>query len=144
VRLVGRILVILFAFLVASITAAIVLTVGMLARDWNDLLALGLETGSLSVVIGLGAVVITGFALVPVLLVVAIAEGFALRSVLFYTGAGLVMALFFSYGLAEQATASTLFDREREIMAGAGIAGGFVYWVLAGRNAGKWRETTAR
>jgi hypothetical protein len=27
-------------------------------------------------------------------------------------------------------------------MAGAGIAGGFVYWAIAGRNAGIWRAHT--
>jgi len=30
--------------------------------------------------------------------------------------------------------------REVEIMAGAGIVAGLVYWLIAGRNAGAWRE----
>jgi hypothetical protein len=30
--------------------------------------------------------------------------------------------------------------RELEIMAAAGIVAGFVYWAIAGRNAGRWRE----
>ena len=29
--------------------------------------------------------------------------------------------------------------REVEIMAGAGIIAGLVYWLIAGRNAGAWR-----
>jgi hypothetical protein len=28
--------------------------------------------------------------------------------------------------------------REREVLAAAGIAGGFVYWLFAGRKAGSW------
>ncbi len=31
--------------------------------------------------------------------------------------------------------------REVEIMAGAGIIAGLVYWLIAGRNAGEWRKT---
>ena len=30
----------------------------------------------------------------------------------------------------------TLWSREREVLAAAGIAGGFVYWLFAGRKAG--------
>jgi hypothetical protein len=30
--------------------------------------------------------------------------------------------------------------RELEIMTGAGIVAGMVYWIIAGRNAGAWRE----
>jgi hypothetical protein len=33
-----------------------------------------------------------------------------------------------------------LVGRDLEIMAGAGIAAGFVYWAMAGRKAGEWRE----
>ena len=30
--------------------------------------------------------------------------------------------------------------RHLEVMAGAGIVGGLVYWMIAGRNAGVWRR----
>jgi len=30
--------------------------------------------------------------------------------------------------------------RHLEIMTGAGIVAGLVYWLIAGRNAGAWRE----
>jgi hypothetical protein len=30
--------------------------------------------------------------------------------------------------------------RHLEIMTGAGIVAGFAYWMIAGRNAGAWRE----
>jgi hypothetical protein len=33
--------------------------------------------------------------------------------------------------------------RGAEIMVGAGIVAGFVYWALAGRNAGYWRKPSA-
>jgi hypothetical protein len=30
--------------------------------------------------------------------------------------------------------------RHLEIMTGAGVVAGFVYWLIAGRNAGAWRK----
>jgi len=29
-------------------------------------------------------------------------------------------------------------------MTGAGIVGGLIYWMIAGRNAGRWRESFHR
>jgi len=34
--------------------------------------------------------------------------------------------------------------RHLEIMTGAGIVAGTVYWMIAGRNAGTWREVRNR
>ena len=31
------------------------------------------------------------------------------------------------------------YDRNREVFAAAGIAGGLVYWLIAGRRAGAWK-----
>jgi hypothetical protein len=33
-----------------------------------------------------------------------------------------------------------IVHRHLEIMTGAGIVAGLVYWMIAGRNAGAWRE----
>jgi hypothetical protein len=33
-----------------------------------------------------------------------------------------------------------IIRRHLEIMTGAGIGGGVIYWMIAGRNAGAWRE----
>jgi hypothetical protein len=139
VRLIGRILVIFFAFLIASITAGTVLTVGILAPDWYDLLERGMASGGVPLVAGFVAFSISGFALLPMLVVVAVAEVFALRSVLFYAATGLALAVFFRSRMADQG--QSFFDRDLEIMAAAGIAAGLVYWALAGRSAGRWRET---
>jgi hypothetical protein len=79
--------------------------------------------------------------LLPMLAVIAVAEAFAWRSVLIYAGLGLGLGLWVFYSgfvPPEQEVA-----REREISAAAGIVAGFVYWALAGRNAGRWRERPA-
>jgi hypothetical protein len=142
--LLGRILVILFALFCASLAASAVLTVAVLAREWNDLLLLSYETGALAVVIGLGGVIVSAVFLLPVAAVIAVAEAFAWRSVLFYAALGLVLALWTYLGNFELATAEAGLVQTGEISAAAGIAGGLVYWALAGRRAGAWCERAQR
>lgn len=134
----GRILMILFALFSASVAASAVLTIAVLVREWNDLLLLSWEAGTLAVVVGLGGMVISAVALMPVLLAVAIAEAYAWRSVLFYAALGLGLALWAYYGGYDLQDAA--FTRDGEISAAAGITGGFVYWLMAGRRAGAWRD----
>jgi hypothetical protein len=138
VRLLGRIVVIFFAFLIASLAAGTVLTLGILAPDLSDLFDQGTANTGLTVLIGFTAFFISGAAFLPMLLIVLMAESFGWRSVLFYAAAGLALALFFRSLLAVQG--QHFFGRELEIMAAAGIAAGLIYWAVAGRNAGKWRK----
>ena len=141
--LIGRIFVVIFAFLVACVAAAFVLMGGLLLPEWNDLMDAAGIPGNTAVLIGLWAVVISGFGLIPAMLLIAIAEGFRLRSVLFYGFSGGAVALIWYLGSdglyrAEQAI------RDSEIFVAAGIAAGLVYWALAGRKAGAWREHKPR
>ena len=132
----GRLIVIVFAFGIASIVAAAVLTFGVLAPDWYDAMDRGLATGAISLVVGFTAFFVSGFAFLPMLLIILVAESFGWRSVVLYAMAGLGLALFFRSLLTFQG--QEFFGRDFEIMAAAGIAGGLVYWMLAGRNAGRW------
>ena len=80
--------------------------------------------------------------MLPALLVVALAEGFAWRSVLLYAALGGALALALSYGIdfaRRHQPTRTYFAREREVLAASGIAGGLVYWLFAGRTAGAWK-----
>jgi len=138
--LIRRVLVVLAAFLAASIVAAFVITLGVLL-EWEQILSLtGSSAGWLAV--AFFSLIVSAKGLVPAMLIIALAEGLRLRSPLFYAavgGAGLV-GLYYALGLAERAPGGeVLVGRDLEIMAGAGIAGGFVYWAIAGRNAGAWR-----
>ena len=81
--------------------------------------------------------------MLPAMLIIALAEGFRLRSVLFYALAGAALALGLSYGWDLRLLRNPDDDlgaHGAEIMAAAGIVAGFVYWALAGRNAGAWRK----
>ena|SRR5215470_5136402 len=143
--LLKRILVVLAAFLIASFVAAFVIAFAVL-MEWQEIFADaagGTGTGAAGwLLVGVFGLVVSLKALVPAVLVLALAESLAIRSVLFYAvigGAGLV-ALYHGLGLGER---DVLVGRDLEIMAGAGIAAGFVYWAIAGRKAGCWREPGA-
>ena len=139
-----RVVVVLAAFLVASLAAAFVITFAMLL-EWEHLLAMtGSSAGWLTV--AFFGLIVSAKGLLPAMALVAIAEGFGIRSALFYAAAGGIglVALYYGLGLAERGPGGgVLVGRDLEIMAGAGIAAGFVYWVIAGRKAGAWREQRA-
>jgi Na+/proline symporter len=108
-----------------------------------------LDTGvinpdAINILIGFGFIFVSGFALLPAIVIVAITEAFNIRSVLAYALGGAVVGLACYLGLIPFDPATMTFDgivrRHLEVMSGAGIVGGLIYWVIAGRNAGRWRE----
>jgi hypothetical protein len=145
--IIARVLVVLFAYVLACIAASIVLTIGTLTPHWADWASLGLPSAMLWPVVGLGTAVIAAVAVLPALLVIALAEGFGWRSAIVYGGLGGVLALALRYGVdfaGYAGGADSLVAHEREVLAASGIAGGLVYWLFAGRNAGSGRLTRAR
>src|SRR5437667_302814 len=82
VALLGRILIVILAFLAASLVAAVVITIGVLVREWDDLLAFA----DLSIawwMAGFFSLVVSGVGLLPALVVIACAEALRIRSALF-------------------------------------------------------------
>src|SRR5579871_1412897 len=96
---IARIFVVIFAYFIACIGASIVLTIGTLTPAWDDLAAAGFQSGAMWVVVFISAAVIAAVAMLPALLVIALAEGFAWRSVVIYGLLGAAVALSLSYGL---------------------------------------------
>ena len=137
-----RILVVFVAYVLACIAASVILTIGTLTPEWDDLTSLGMSTAVLWSTVGITAAIVATIAFIPSLLVIALAEGFAWRSSILYAALGGVLALSLSYGLD---FAGSIGDPDsapvqgREVFAAAGIAGGFVYWLFAGRKAGSWK-----
>jgi len=133
----GRIVMVFIGYGLACIAAAIVLTIGTLTPEWDDLAAQGLQSAALWSIVGVAALFIWAVALLPALLIIALAEGFAWRSSVLYAVLGGVLALALCYGLDFAGyIGEPDLAREREVLAAAGIAGGLVYWLAAGRNAG--------
>jgi hypothetical protein len=136
-----RFFVVLFAFWIATIAAAAVLVLGASAPDlpqseaWPVVWFLILTTSAF----------VAAFSFAPAAVVILIVESFRLRSVLLYAVAGGLIGLFCGYtlGFVEYAPRFRIdapFGTNFELMAAAGIAAGLVYWLIAGRTSGNWRE----
>lgn len=89
------------------------------------LLGLMVEGGGAFFIIG-------GLAFLPSLVAIVIAEAFSIRSLFYYAAAGFLLAIA-PMGLAGTG-GSDLYSPEA--LAGAGFAGGIVYWFVAGQGAG--------
>jgi hypothetical protein len=141
--LIGRLFVISFGFLAACLVAGMIVVFAVLFPEISDLETGGIDQSAINVVLGFGFIFISGFALLPAMLVVLITEAFYIRSMLAYALGGAVVGLACYLGLIPFDPATMHFDgiirRHLEIMTGAGIVAGLVYWMIAGRNAGAWR-----
>ncbi|QDL99754.1 hypothetical protein FLL57_21660 [Rhodopseudomonas palustris] len=139
-----RLFVIAIGFLFASIAGGLVV-VGMLLFPELSQIADGpIDPDALNIMMGFGFIFVSGFALLPALVVVLITEAFSIRSALAYAIGGALVGVACYLGLVPFDPATLHFDgiirRHLEIMTGAGIVGGMVYWLIAGRNAGAWRD----
>jgi hypothetical protein len=142
--LIGRLFVILFAFLFACLAAGMIVVGAVLYPEFSDLGSGPIDQSAINVVLGFGFIFISGFALLPALIVVLITEAFYVRGVLSYAVGGAIVGCACYLGLVPFDPATLHFDgivrRHLEIMTGAGIVAGLVYWLIAGRTAGAWRE----
>jgi hypothetical protein len=142
--LIGRLFVILFGFLAACLVAGMIVVGAVLFPEFSDLGTGPIDPGALNIVLGFGFIFISGFALLPAMIVVAITEAFYVRGALTYAVGGGVVGLACYLGLVPFDPATLSFNgivrRHLEIMTGAGIVAGLVYWMIAGRNSGAWRE----
>lgn len=143
--LLGRIVVIFFAFLVASVAAGIAITIGLLGSDWPALQGDPVARGGFWVVTAIGSSFAGAVGILPLFLLIVLAESFRLRSALLYAVAGVVVLLLGFYGLGfgveESIDQVGPISPGAELAAAAGAVFGFVYWAIAGRNAGKWAQT---
>jgi hypothetical protein len=141
--LIGRLFAILFGFLFACLVAGMIVVGAVLYPEFSDLGTGPIDQSTLEVVLGFGFIFISGFALLPALIVVLITEAFYVRGVLTYAVGGAIVGATCYLGLVLDPN-TLQFDgivrRHLEIMTGAGIVAGLVYWMIAGRNAGAWRE----
>jgi hypothetical protein len=142
--LIGRLFVILFAFLAASVVAGMIVIGAIMFPEFSDLGAGPVDPGALNILLGFGFIFVSGFALLPAMIVVALTEAFYIRSALTYAVGGGIVGLACYLGLVPFDPETLRFEgivrRHLEIMTGAGIVAGVVYWMIAGRNAGAWRE----
>jgi hypothetical protein len=148
--LIGRIFVIIFAVILASVAAGIAIALGFLGPQWHA----GGDPAERVVFWGIafiGSVFTGAVAFLPLAICIAIAETLKIRSLLTNTLAGTVLLLAGSYssGLSRPSYEESIdsppsaISHEAEVAAASGAVFGFVYWLIAGRNAGRWREKRA-
>ena len=142
--LIGRLFVILFGFLAACLVAGMIVVGAVLFPEFSDLGEGPVDSGALNIIVGFGFIFVSGFALVPAMVVAAITEAFYIRGALTYAIGGGLVGLACYLGLIPFDTDTLRFEgivrRHLEIMTGAGIVAGMVYWMIAGHNAGAWRQ----
>ena len=146
--LIGRLFVIFFAFLAACLVAGMIIVSAVMFPEFSDLGAGPIDQGAIDIIIGFGFIFISGFALLPAMIIALVTEAFHIRSALAYAVGGAVVGLACYLGLVPFDPQTLRFEgivrRHLEIMTGAGIVAGIVYWMIAGRSAGAWREPPRR
>jgi len=144
----GRIIVILVALVLAIMAAGITLAIGIIAPDWAGIDSDPVERLSFFIVSFFATSFVGAVAIMPAALLIVISEAARLRSFLFYGVGGALVGLASYYGSdisvrLENTTDVPPVANALQLAAAAGIIGGLVYWVVAGRNAGRWREPKA-
>ena len=142
--LIGHLFAIAFGFLFAGMVAGLIVVGAIMFPEVSSLDTGMIDPNAINILLGFGFIFVSGFALLPALIVVVITETFNIRSALAYGIGGAVVGLACYLGLVPFDTATMQFSgivhRHLEVMTGAGIVGGLIYWLVAGRNAGRWRE----
>jgi hypothetical protein len=134
----GRLIWIPIAFLIAALAAMFVLvTLGLETvthaihnLDGEDTVAAAFD------VAWQGTIIASGATLIPAILVVIAGEVARIRSWLYYLiGGGVALAIIPLLARVDPGTMTYALPALWHVFATAGFAGGFVYWLLAGRNA---------
>jgi hypothetical protein len=140
----GRIIVIFFAVIAAMIAAGVVLALGIVAPDFSWLDTDPVERVVFFVISFFATSYVGATAFLPALLLIIVAESLRWRRLLYYAAAGAVVGLASYFGSdvslrLDNTTDVTPVVHPLQLAAAAGIVGGLVYWLFAGRNAGRWR-----
>jgi len=144
----GRIIVIVFAVMVAALAAGVAIAMGLLGPQWHAFSGDVVERSTFSVFVVFGAAFTGATVLLPVAILIVLAEAFKIRSILAYLAAGALMLVlaYYASGLAPPSYEESIdrppppIPHDTEIAAAAGAVFGLTYWLIAGRNAGRWRE----
>lgn len=138
-RTLWRIVVVSFAFVLSAVaTAAVLVTLGLeratqVARGSD---ALGNSVEAVVELMGSAAGLLSAMTVVPALALVVIGEVARIRASLFYIiGGGAALAAIPLLARLGQAGGAMPALMVWQVFATAGFAGGFVYWLLAGRRA---------
>jgi hypothetical protein len=140
----GRIIVIIFALIVASMAAGVALAIGIVAPDWVNMDSDPAERVQFFVASFFATSYVVAVTMAPAVVLIVLAEAVRIRSFIYYGVAGALVGLASYFGSnismrLENTTDITPVGHTLQLAAAAGIIGGVAYWLIAGRNAGRWR-----
>jgi hypothetical protein len=140
-----RFFVILFALIISILAAGIALAAGVMVPDMVLLTTDPVEHFTFFAVSFFTTSLVSIYAFVPALVLIAIAEAFDIRSIFYYALGGAALGLLAYYGsdfsvVIENATDMPPIAFGMQLVAASGIIAGFVYWLIAGRRAGRWKS----
>ncbi len=146
--LIGRLIVIVFALIVASLAAGAAIAFGVIGPGWHPYDGGFGEGIGFTIAVFFASSFTGAVGLLPAAILIALAEAFKVRSLLAHlaVGAVLLAAGYYASGLAPPSYEELIdrppppISRAAEIVAAGGAVFGFAYWAIAGRNAGRWRE----
>jgi len=139
-RAVGRIILLPIAFVLAAVATLFVVfslgqerVVAAISSRGSD----EVPVGAILDIVGMALRFASVHTLVPALLLVIVGEAARIRSAVYYiVGGGVALAVVpLLVRMGQPATVLELSPAVWQVLATAGFAGGFVYWLLAGRNA---------
>ena len=111
--LIGRLFVVFFAFLAACFVAGMIVVGAVLYPEFSDLGGGEIDQSAINVLLGFGFIFLSGFALLPALIVVLITEAFYIRSVLAYAVGGAIVGAACYLGLIPFDPGDAAFRRHR-------------------------------
>lgn len=143
-----RFFVILFSLIFALLAAGIALAIGIMAPELVVMSADPVEKFAFFAIAFFSTSFVGATAFVPAVILIAIAETFDIRSIFYYAIGGALIAAVAWYmaDITMQLENTTDLAPVRyglQLVAASGIIGGFVYWLLAGRKAGRWKNPFA-
>ena len=139
-RAIGRVIMVPLAFILAMlVTLFVIVSLGQ-ERIVQAMTGRGPDEATIGAafdLLGLVLTLISVQTLLPALLLVIVGEVARIRGAMYYViGGGVALALVpLLARLGNPATVLGLAPAVWQVLATAGFAGGFVYWLLAGRNA---------
>jgi hypothetical protein len=139
-RTIGRIIVVAFAFFLATMAAGFVLFTLGLERVTGELHRLGPDGDTVTVSLSIldqGLALVASVSIIPALLVIFVGEIVRIHSVIYYVaGGGAALAAVPLLARVQQSGAFAMPEHTVwQVFATAGFVGGLVYWLIAGRNA---------
>src|SRR5258708_37296931 len=140
----GRIIVIAFALIVAAMVAGITLAVGIGALDWTAIDSAPVERVSFCTVSFFATSFVGAVAFLPALVVIVFAEIARMRNFLYYGVGGALVGLASYFGSdislrLENTTDLSPGGHSLPLAAAAGDIGGLACWLIARRKPRPWR-----